>query len=126
MAFVFGYGGSSETNLYPSYIQKIKYDIEPIWSENTRRNSSALMTGKIKAYKWKLDVSYKPDMPQAYVRNIKDLFMSGQEWITVKFTDTNGTTQTKTMYFGSFSVEPYWFVNGQMMYQSINITLIER
>lgn len=132
MAFVFKVDGVS---MYPQYIQKIKYDDELVWSENTRRNSSALMTGKIKADKYKLDISFKPDMPQAYVKAIRNKFREYQiqdgkkiykGWHTVIFTDDAGEQQTKTMYFGSYSVEPYWFVNGQMMYQSINITLIER
>ena len=123
MAFVFKVDG---TSMYPQYIQKIKYDDELVWSENTRRNSSALMTGKIKDDKYKLDISFKPDMPQAYVKAIRQKFRSRTEWHTIIFTDEAGEQQTKTMYFGSYSVEPYWFVNGQMMYQSINITLIER
>ena len=113
-------------SMHPEYIQKIKYDPELVWSENTRRNSSALMTGKIKADKYKLEISYTPDIPQAKLKTIRNKARSHQEWHTVIFTDEVGEEQTKTMYFGSFSVEPYWFVDGKMLYQSINISLIER
>lgn len=122
-------------SMHPEYIQKIKYDPELVWSENTRRNSSALMTGKIKADKYKIEVSYKPDIPQGKLKTIRNKFREYQiqdgkkiykEWHTVVFTDEVGEEQTKTMYFGSLSVEPYWFVDGKMLYQSINISLIER
>ena len=114
------------TDLIPNKIQKMKYDREPIWSENTRRNSSALMTGKIKAWKWHLDVSYAPSLTQSEHRVITNALANNTEWHRVIFTDDNGQEQTKNMYVGSISTEPYWFVDGKMMYQSVNITLIEQ
>ena len=113
-------------DLYAHKIQKIKYDREPIWSENTRRNSSALMTGKIKDWKWKLDISYSPSLTQAEHKVITNTLANNTEWHRVVFTDDNGEEQTKDMYVGTISTEPYWFVDGKMMYQSINVPLIER
>ena len=113
-------------SLFPHYINAIKYDIESVWSENTRRNSSAKMTGKIKANKYKLEVSYKADLPQNKLAILRSIVRSTTEWHDIMFTDETGTNVTKTFYFGTYNVEPYCFWNGTMYYQSINITLIER
>lgn len=113
-------------SLFPHYINKIKYDVELVWSENTRRNASARMTGKIKADKYKLEVSYKADLPKDKLAIIRSYARSHTEWHEITFTDETGAVVTKTFYFGSYSVEPYCFWNGEFTYQSINISLIER
>lgn len=113
-------------SLFPHYINHIKYDIEAVWSSNTRRNSSAKMTGKIIANKYKLDVSYKADLPQEKLAILKSYARSNQEWHKIMFTNEIGENITRTFYFGTYNVEPYCFWNGFMYYQSINITLIER
>jgi hypothetical protein len=84
------------------------------------------MTGKIKAWKWKLDISYAPSLTQTEHRAITNALANNTEWHRVIFTDDNGQEQTVDMYVGTISTEPYWFVDGKMLYQSINIPLIER
>jgi hypothetical protein len=123
-ALVFSVDGES---MYPRYIQKINYSVEPVWSSNTRRNASGKMTGKIITNKAKLEISYAPNLPQEYLAQIKSKALSNQEWHSVHYTDETGERVTKTMYFGTgYSVEPRLFVDGKMLYQSISISLIER
>ena len=113
-------------SFFPHYINKIKYDIEPVWSSNTRRNSSAKMTGKLVAHKYKLDVSWKVDLPQNKLTILRQYLCSNQEWHKIMFTNELGVNITRTFYVGSYSVEPYCFWEGEMLYQSINVTFIER
>ena len=123
MALVFEVDG---TSLFPNKIQKIQYSREPIWSSNTRRNASAKMTGKIKAWKWKLTISYAPSLKQSEYNTVLGKLANYTEWHTVRFTNDVGNTITASMYVGEMSSEPYWFVNGQMLYQSVGFSLIER
>ena len=134
MALTFTVDGN---DMYASKIQMIKYNDELVWSENTRRTSSATMTGKLKATKYKLDISYTGKLQQGELKNIKNVLMYGKrnpssgdklkEWHTVSFTNEYGEIHSgKKMYVGSWSVEPYWFVDNRMMYQSVNFTLIEK
>ena len=125
-----------------SKIQKIVYSPEKVWSENTRRNSNAKMTGRIKAVKWKLEISFAPNLTPIEMNNLMAKINSTQGWHTVVFTtaftateaQATGETLTKSMYFGNPSYEPYWYVpvtsggvtKYDVMYQSMNISLIER
>lgn len=122
MAFVFEVDG---TSLFPNKL-KMKYSREPIWSSNTRRNASAKMTGKIKAWKWKLEVSYTPKLTQSNYRTVINKLANTTEWHSVRFTNDCGEVITKQMYISEISTEPYWFHNGEMLYQSIGFSLIER
>ena len=113
-------------SLFPHYINKIKYDVEPVWSANTRRNSSAKMTGKLVAHKYKLEITWKVDLPQNKLATLRSYFCSNQEWHKIMFTNELGQNITREFYVGSYSIEPYCFWNGLMLYQSIGVTLIER
>ena len=136
MALTFTVDGNS---MYADKIQAFKYNDELIWSENTRRTSSAVMTGDLKASKYKLEISYSGKLTQAELKNIKMTLFYGKrnptvqemkklkKWHTVSFTCEYGEILSgKKMYLGTWNVEPYWFVNGQMKYQSVQITLIEK
>lgn len=113
------------TSLYPSKLI-FKYTREPIWSSNTRRNASAKMTGKIKTWKFKLEVSYTPKLTQSEYRTVINTLANNTEWHSVTFTDDRGQEVTKSMYIGDINTEPLLFVNGEMRYQSIGFSLIER
>lgn len=113
------------------YIQKMIYSPEKVWSSNTRRNSSGKMTGKIVALKWKLEISFTPNIPIDTLDAIMDKVNSNQEWWTVEFADALGNKLTKTMYFGNPSYEPILYTpngNGEyrIIYQSASVSLIER
>ena len=118
--------GGSWVDFHHEYVQKVKYGDTLVWSPNTRRNAKGKMTGRIVTSKYKLELSYKADLPQAYLQAMRNVAMSNQEWHQVRFTDECGNDVSKVMYFGDYSVEPYWFVNGTMLYQSISFSLIER
>lgn len=122
MAFVFEVDG---TSLYPKCL-KIKYSLEPIWSSNTRRNASARMTGNIKGWKDKLEISYTMKLTQVQLRTVKNALANNVEWHSVRYTNEVGQVVTKSMYVSEISVEPYWFADGEMRYQSISFSLIER
>lgn len=112
---------------FGSCVQKIVYSKEKVWSENTRRNASALMQGKIVALKYTLDVSIKPGISKSVLDALISRIDNFNEWHKVEFTPENGGEPiTKTMYFGNPSYEPYWFVDGKMLLQTLNFKAIER
>lgn len=115
-------------SLFPTKV-KFKYDREPIWSSNTRRNSSAKMTGKIVGWKKKLEVIYTPKLTQANVKKIIQTVGNNVEWHTVSYTNDCGEVESNVkMYIGNISTEPYYFNpdTGEMMYTSLSFSLIEQ
>lgn len=122
---------------FGKYVQKIIYNKEKVWSENTRRNSSAKMQGKIVAIKYTLEISIVPFCPRRVISMLKDRIDSTTEWHRIRFSFENSdyednTTNEKagvkerTFYFGNPSYEPYWFADNEMMMQSLNFKAIER
>jgi hypothetical protein len=123
MALVFTVDG---TSLFPSKIQKMDFHREPIWSSNTRRNSSAKMTGKIVGWKWKLEISYSPKLTQSELRTIMNTLGNNREWHSVTFTNDVGEGDSANLYIGEISTQPILYRNNQWIYQSVNFSLIER
>ena len=99
---------------------------EKVWSENTRRTSSAKMTGTIKAIKTTLSISFPPNLTKAEVKKISDIVDSNKEWHTVTFTNEKSEQETITVYFGTPQYGCKMFKNGKFIFSSISVEAVER
>lgn len=104
----------------------LKISVAKIQSANTRRTSSGNMNGTVVTHKYTLDINFVANPSPSKMGQINDLINSHVMFHKVKFTDIDGTTKTKKIYFGDIDYDMYHFINGKYMYNSISFKCIER
>ena len=99
---------------------------EKIWSSNTGRTASGKMTGTVVAVKTTLKIKW-PVLTPAQVATIESAVSNGSSpFVPVKYTDANGNTVTKTMYFGTPSYTVYSWANNRQYIKDATVDGIEQ
>lgn len=74
---------------------------EKIWSANTGRVSSGKMVGSVIAVKRTITITW-PTLTAAQAKKIREVVSDKDHpFVPIKFTDTDGTVTTMTVYFGT-------------------------
>lgn len=94
-----------------------------IWSSNTGRLSTGEMAGTLLCEKVKLEVKWPPLTMEEYSLIEKAVSAA---WATVKWTDTTGIQETRTMYFGDVTGTQYSWAAGMQWVTDVSVSMIEK
>ena len=99
---------------------------EKIWSSNTGRTSAGKMVGTVVAVKTTLKIKWPPLTP-AQVATIESAVSDGDNpFVPVRYTDADGSTVTKTMYFGTPAYTIYSWASGIQYIRNVTVDDIEQ
>lgn len=111
----------------------VQFKRSKIWSENTRRTSSAKMSGTIIDEKLSITFSFPPNLSKDEVDKILSATTckggttkNKKEWHNLTFTNERGVDETIKCYFGDSEINCLSFIKGKMMYSSVKVEVVEK
>lgn len=111
----------------------VQYKRSKVWSENTRRTSSATMSGTIVDEKVSLSISFPPNLTSEEVDKILTATTckggskkNKKEWHSMTFTNERGKNEDIKVYFGDSEMNCLSFIKGKMMFSSVKIEAVEK
>lgn len=99
---------------------------EPIWSSNTGRGATGLMSGDIVAWKKTLDLEFPP-LTFAQSQLIRNTLRNAGEFFQVRFRDFDDSSwTTATMYTSNLPRTLYSLASGVQYHTGVKIQLVEQ
>ena len=107
---------------------------EKVWSSNAKRTSSAEFHGTLVDVKTTIDMAFPVDTTPAQMRKLLKYAspegtktqLNQKKYVYIQFTDPRGVTKTKKFYFGNPRFDAHVFINGKMLWSSIQIQAVEK
>lgn len=130
----FGWTTSSmETMPIPS-LDGWKISREKVWSSNAKRTSSAEFQGTLVDIKVTLDMTFPANTTPAEIKKILKYAsptgtkaeLNQKKYCYIQFTNEKGEIETKRFYFGNPSFDAHVFLNGKMLWSSMQIQAVEK
>lgn len=106
-------------------IEGVSIKREKIWSANTGRSSTGQMVGTVVAVKSTISITWPPLTP-AQAKTIDDAVSSTAGFLPLTYTELDGTTTTKTVYFGTPSYTQYSYANGIEYVTGVSVDAVEQ
>lgn len=125
----FGWTKDSMEDMPTPKIDGWKISREKVWGADAKRSASALFSGKLVAKKVTLDMVFPANLsPQEIKKILKyaDPDNLKNKYCYIQFTNEKGGLETKQFYFGNPSFDAHVFLNGKMLWSSIQIQAVER
>lgn len=136
MAFTlkFGWTTSSMEDVPKPKIDGWKISREKVWGADAKRSASALFSGTLIKDKVTLDMAFPADITKQEIKKIKEYAcptgtkeqLNKKKYCYIKFTNEEGEVETRQFYFGNPSFDAHVFINGKMLWSSMQIQAVER
>ena len=99
---------------------------EPIWSANTGRGATGVMSGDIVAWKRTIDLSFNP-LSFSQSQLIRNTIRSAGAYFQVRFRDFDATSwETATVYVANLPRTIYSLAVGCRLHTGVKIQLVEQ